>query len=57
MWVADDEHAGVPAQERPDVGPPPHWRLEAVAATERPRSLHVAGETLVFIQDRDTSDV
>ena len=52
-----EEHEGVPAQARPDLGPPPHWRWEAIAATERPRSLHVSGGTLVFIQDRDTSDV
>ena len=39
--------------------PPPHWRLEAIAATERPRSpaLVADGRTVVFIQDRDTSDV
>ena len=52
-----EEHEGVLSQARPDVPPPPHWRLEAVAATERPRSLHVGHGTLVFIQDRDTSDV
>ena len=29
------------SRTRKDVEPPPHWRLEAVAATERPRSLVV----------------
>ena len=39
--------------------PPPHWRLEAIAATERPRSLTLERRRphAVFIQDRDTSDV
>ena len=31
--------AAIPSQPRKDVAPPPHWRLEAIAATERPRSL------------------
>lgn len=60
MWVGADECEGVRAQARPDVAPPPHWRLEAIAATERPRSLTVGrdGRTLVFIQDRpDSSDL
>jgi dipeptidyl aminopeptidase/acylaminoacyl peptidase len=59
MWIAKDEVEGIPSQARPDVEPPPHWRLEAVAATERPRSLTLGadGRTAVFIQDRDTSDV
>jgi dipeptidyl aminopeptidase/acylaminoacyl peptidase len=59
VWVGKDEVDGVPSQPRKDVRPPPHWRLEAVAATERPRSLTVApdGRTAAFIQDRDTSDV
>jgi dipeptidyl aminopeptidase/acylaminoacyl peptidase len=54
-----DESNGVPSQPRKDLSPPPYWRLEAVAATERPRSLTVAedGTRAVFIQDRDTSDV
>jgi dipeptidyl aminopeptidase/acylaminoacyl peptidase len=59
VWVGKDEVEGVPSQPRKDVQPPPHWRLEAVVATERPRSLTVAvdGRTAAFIQDRDTSDV
>ena len=39
LWVGRDEVEGIPAESRKDVKPPPHWRLEAVAATERPRSL------------------
>ena len=39
IWVGKDEHEGVLAQPRKDLKPPPHWRLEAVAATPRPRSL------------------
>jgi len=59
VWIGKDEVEGVPSQPRKDLKPPPHWRLEAVAATERPRSLTVGadGRTAVFIQDRDTSDV
>jgi dipeptidyl aminopeptidase/acylaminoacyl peptidase len=58
-WVGKDEAEGIPVQPRKDVSPPPHWRLEAVAATERPRSLVVGADRrhAVFIQDRDTSDV
>ncbi len=60
MWVGKDEAAGIPVQPRKDLDPPPHWRLEAIAATERPRSLRVGpgGREAVYIQDRgDTSDV
>lgn len=59
VWLGKDEVEGVPSQPRKDLKPPPHWRLEAVVATERPRSLTVGanGATAVFIQDRDTSDV
>jgi len=59
MWVGQDEAQGIPVPPRKDLEPPPHWRLEAVAATERPRSLALGpdGRTAVFIQDRDTSDV
>ena len=57
--IGRDEHGGVPSQPRKDVKPPPHWRLEAVVATERPRSLSLGADRrhAVFIQDRDTSDV
>ena len=59
VWLGKDEVEGVPSQPRKDLKPPPTWRLEAVAATERPRSLTIGadGRTAVFIQDRDTSDV
>jgi dipeptidyl aminopeptidase/acylaminoacyl peptidase len=58
-WMGRDEAEGIPVQPRKDLLPPPHWRLEAVAATERPRSLAVGADRrrAVFIQDRDTSDV
>ncbi len=59
VWLGKDEVEGVPSQPRKDLKPPPHWRLEAVVATERPRSLTLGadGRTALFIQDRDTSDV
>ena len=59
VWLGKDEVEGVPSQARADLKPPANWRLEAVAATERPRSLTLGadGRTGVFIQDRDTSDV
>jgi dipeptidyl aminopeptidase/acylaminoacyl peptidase len=58
-WVGKDEAEGIPVPARKDVEPAPHWRLEAVAATERPRSLAVGPDRrrAVFIQDRDTSDL
>ncbi len=58
-WIGKDERGGIPVPPRPDVPPPPHWRLEAVAAVERPRSLTlgVDGRTALFVLDRDTSDV
>src|SRR4051794_9198404 len=59
MWVGKDEHEGVRAQPRKDLEPPPHWRLEAVAHTPRPRSLTLGADRrrALFIQDADTSDV
>ncbi len=59
VWIGIEDSGGIPRPERVDVPPPPHWRLEAIAATERPRSLTIApdGRTAVFIQDRDTSDL
>lgn len=58
-WVGTDESGGIPNPGRPDVRPPAHWRLEAVAATERPRQLELSpdGATIAFMLDRDTSDV
>ena len=59
MWIATDVFEGIPSQVRKDLMPPPYWRLESVVATERARSLSLGddGQTAVFIQDRDTSDV
>jgi dipeptidyl aminopeptidase/acylaminoacyl peptidase len=58
IWVGKDEHEGVRAQPRKDVKPPPHWRLDAIAHTPRPRSLNVVGSRAVFIEDGgDTSDL
>ena len=59
IWVGRDEHHGVPSQQRKDLKPPPFWRLEAVAATPRPRSLTVGADRrrVVFIEDAETSDI
>ena len=59
MWVGKDEHEGVRAQPRKDLKPPPHWRLEAIAYTPRPRSLAIGPDRrqATFIQDGDTSEV
>ncbi len=58
-WVGTDESGGIPNPGRPDVEPPVRWRLEAVAAAQRPRGLELSpdGVTLAFMLDRDTSDV
>jgi dipeptidyl aminopeptidase/acylaminoacyl peptidase len=59
IWVGRDEHNGVLSQPRRDVKPPPHWRLEAIVRTPRPRSLTVSDDRrrAVFIEDAETSDV
>jgi dipeptidyl aminopeptidase/acylaminoacyl peptidase len=59
MWIGKDEHEGVLAQPRKDLKPPPHWRLDAVAYTPKPRTLTIGTgrRQAVFIQDADTSDV
>jgi dipeptidyl aminopeptidase/acylaminoacyl peptidase len=58
-WVGKDESGGIPIEPLPGAEPPDGWRLEAIAATERPRSLTLGadGRTAVYIHDRDTSDV
>jgi dipeptidyl aminopeptidase/acylaminoacyl peptidase len=58
-WVGTDEAGGLPNPGRPDVLPPPNWRLDMVAATERPRQCEVSpdGSTIAFMLDRDSSDV
>jgi dipeptidyl aminopeptidase/acylaminoacyl peptidase len=59
IWIGKEEFGGVPTPARRDAKPPTHWTLEAVAATERPRSISLAaaGDAVAFILDRDTSDV
>lgn len=58
-WVGTDESGGIPNPGRPDAKAAPHWRLEWVAATERPRQCEVSpdGSTVAFVLDRDSSDV
>ncbi len=58
-WVGKEAYGGLPTPMRRGDPSPPRWRLEAVAATERPRSPSVSkdGRLLAFIHDRDTSDV
>ena len=58
-WVGTDESGGIPNPGRPDPSPPPNWRLEFAAATERPRQCEVSpdGTTVAFMLDRDSSDV
>ena len=59
FWVGKEEYGGVTAPTGDDSETAPHWRLEAIAETERPRSLTVSadGRRALFVQDRDTSDV
>ena len=58
-WIGKDERGGIPVPSRVDLRPPPHWRLEAIAAVERPRSLTLGadGRTAILVLDRETSDV
>jgi dipeptidyl aminopeptidase/acylaminoacyl peptidase len=58
IWIGKDEHHGVQAQPRQDLEPPPHWRLEAIAYTPRPRTLTLGRDRrrAVFTEDRQTSD-
>lgn len=54
-WVGRDQWGGVaPSQTRKDLPPPPHWRLEAVAAMRRPHHLVVAPDRRMaaFILDQ-----
>ena len=59
LWVGKEEHGGVPTPTRRGDPDPPFWRLDAVAATERPRTASISadGRLVAFIHDRDTSDV
>jgi dipeptidyl aminopeptidase/acylaminoacyl peptidase len=58
-WVGIEEYGGRPTQTRRGSALPPHWRLQSVWATERPRTPSVSadGTRIAFVQDRDTSDV
>jgi dipeptidyl aminopeptidase/acylaminoacyl peptidase len=58
-FIGKDEHGGVPSQPRPELDPPPCWRLEMAAAADRPRHPEVSpdGTMILFLFDRDTSDV
>jgi dipeptidyl aminopeptidase/acylaminoacyl peptidase len=59
VWLGGVETGGLPIPPRVDVQPPPHWRLEMVAATERPRDLALGPDrrTAAFIWDRDHSEI
>ena len=59
LWVGIEEFGGVPTPERRGDSLPPQWRLEAIWATERPRTPSISADGLLvaFIQDRDTSDI
>jgi dipeptidyl aminopeptidase/acylaminoacyl peptidase len=59
-WLGHDERGGVPSQDRPDFTLPPHWRLDAIYATERPHHPRVSpqGATIAFVLSAAaTSDV
>jgi len=58
--VGKEEYGGGQAPGAEDARPAAsHWRLEAIAEVERPRSLSISrdGRRLLFVQDRDTSDI
>jgi dipeptidyl aminopeptidase/acylaminoacyl peptidase len=59
LWVGTEEYGGVPTPERRGSPLPSHWRLEAVWATERPRTPTMSADRrlVAYIHDRDTSDV
>lgn len=59
-WLGRDEVGGVASQQRADLKPPPHWRLDAVYATDRPHHPAVSpdGSRIAFILSATgTSDV
>jgi len=59
-WLGTDRHGGVRSQPRPDRMLPPHWRLDAIYATERPHHTVVSpdGTAIAFIlSSGGTSDV
>ncbi len=51
------EHGGIPVPSLPDATPPANWRLETIAAVERPRQPDVRAGRVACIIDRDSSDV
>src|SRR4051794_15252018 len=59
VWIGKDEYGGIPVPPRKDLPPPPHWRLEAIVHTPRPRSLDVSRDRrrAVFVEDGETSDL
>jgi len=60
LWVNVDEHDGVPSQLRKDVTPPPHWRLDAIAALGRPHDMALSADaaSVAFVLDMgDLSDI
>jgi dipeptidyl aminopeptidase/acylaminoacyl peptidase len=59
MWIGKEEYGGLATPTRRGSALPPHWRLEAITATERPRSISLGrgGRLLVYVHDRETSDV
>ena len=50
-WVGTEEYGGVPTPTRREDPLPPHWRLEAIWAAERPRTLSISpdGTLVLFI--------
>jgi dipeptidyl aminopeptidase/acylaminoacyl peptidase len=59
IWVGNVQVEGIPSESRPDRTPPPHWRLDAIAATEHLHDLTIGNDRrhAVFIQDGATSDL
>ena len=59
VWIGTEEFGGTATPTRRGPAAPPHWRLDAIAATERPRSIAPStdGRSIVFVHDRETSDV
>lgn len=59
-WLGRDQVGGVASQPRADLKPPPHWRLDAIFATERPHHLAVSPDrtTVAFVLSASgTSDI
>ncbi len=59
-WLGKDEVGGVASEARPDLSPPPHWRLDAIYATARPHHVAVSpdGSTIAFVLEyQGTSDI